>query len=178
MELNILHALQSLHNPVLDRIMVTVFNTMVGSLGQLWVIVGIVLLVIPKTRKCGLAVVISYLISLLIGNEWLKDLIARPRPCAVDDTVQLIVKKPGSFSCPSVHTYLAFSSATAIFYYFKKAGIGVYVFAALVGFSRMYFFVHYPTDVLFGAFLGVVTAVIVCVLCNAISSFIKRRKAE
>ena len=103
-----------------------------------------ILLIIPKTRKCGAAVLLSYVVSFLIGNEWLKDLITRPRPCAVDDTVMLIVKKPGSFSCPSVHAYLAFSSAMAIFHYYRKAGIGVLVFAALVGFSRM-----------FGAALGI-----------------------
>lgn len=166
MELSILYAIQTLHNPGLDAVMVNVFNKMVGSLGQLWIVVGIVLLVIPKTRKCGVAVLLSYVVSFLIGNECLKDLIARPRPCAVDETVQLIVKKPGSFSCPSVHTYLAFSSAMAIFHYYKKAGVGVFVFAALVGFSRMYFFVHYPTDVLFGAVLGIVTAFVVCRLLD------------
>ena len=169
MELSILHMIQSLHNPVLDQIMVAVFNNFVGSLGQLWIIVGVILLIIPKTRKCGAAVLLSYVVSFLIGNEWLKDLIARPRPCAVDDTVMLIVKKPGSFSCPSVHTYLAFSSAMAIFHYYRKAGIGVLVFASLVGFSRMYFFVHYPTDVLFGAVLGVVTAVVVCKVLDKIT---------
>lgn len=175
MELSILHAIQSLHNPILDQIMTGVFNNLVGSLGQLWLIVGLVLLIIPKTRKCGAAVILSYLVSFLIGNEWLKDLIARPRPCAVDDTVQLIVKKPGSFSCPSVHTYLAFSSAMAIYHYYKKPGIGVFIFAALVGFSRMYFFVHYPTDVLFGAVLGILTAFVVCVVLDKIFSLVKKK---
>ena len=175
MELSILHAIQSIHNPILDQIMITVFNTLVGSLGQLWIVIGLVLLVIPKTRKCGAAVLLSYVVSFLIGNEWLKDLIARPRPCAVDDTVQLIVKKPGSFSCPSVHTYLAFSSAMAIFHYHRKAGIGVFVFAAMVGFSRMYFFVHYPTDVLFGAILGILTAFVVCELMDRACDAIKRK---
>ena len=175
MELSILHTIQSLHNPILDQVMVAVFNTLVGSLGQLWLAVGLVLLIIPRTRKCGAAVLLSYVASFLIGNQWLKDLIARPRPCAVDDTIRLIVKKPGSFSCPSVHTYLAFSSAMAIFHYYKKAGIGVFVFAALVGFSRMYFFVHYPTDVLFGAVLGIVTAFVVCVLLDKTYDRIKRK---
>ena len=170
MELSILHAIQSLHNSVLDKVMVAVFNNMMGSLGQIWIVLGIVLLIIPKTRKCGIAVLGSYVLSLMIGNEWLKDMIARPRPCAVDDTVTLIVKKPSSFSCPSVHTYLAFSSAMAVFHYYKKAGIGVFIFAALVGFSRMYFFVHYPTDVLFGAVLGIVTAFVVCKLVDKIRS--------
>ena len=174
MELSILHTLQSLHHPILDAVMTVVFNNFVGSIGQLWIVVGLVLLVIPKTRKCGAAVLLSYVVSLLIGNVWLKDLIARPRPCAVDDTVSLIVKKPESFSCPSVHTYLAFSSAMAIYHYYKKPGIAVFVFAALVGFSRMYFFVHYPTDVLFGAVLGVLTALMVCVLWDKICSLVKK----
>ncbi len=166
MELSMLHVIQLLHHPLLDQVMITVFNKLVGSLGQLWIVVGLTLLIIPKTRKCGVAVLLSYALSFLIGNEWLKDLIARPRPCAVDDTVLLIVKKPGSFSCPSVHTYLAFSSAMAIYHYYKKAGLGVFIFAALVGFSRMYFFVHYPTDVLFGAVLGIATAFAVCLLLD------------
>lgn len=178
MESSMLHAIQTLHNPVLDKIMVTVFNDLVGSLGQLWIVVGLVLLIIPKTRKCGAAVLLSYAVSFLIGNEWLKDWIARPRPCTVDETVALIVKKPGSFSCPSVHTYLAFSSAMAIYRYYKKAGINVFVFAALVGFSRMYFFVHYPTDVLFGAILGIVTACIVCRLLDKACAYVKSLKGS
>ena len=176
MELSILHAIQTLHNPVLDKIMIVVFNNLVGSIGQLWIVVGVILLIIPKTRKCGVAVIVSYVVSLLIGNEWLKDMIARPRPCAVDDTVQMIVKKPSSFSCPSVHTYLAFSSAMAIFHYYKKPGIGVFIFAALIGFSRMYFFVHYLTDVLFGAALGILTAFVVCWLLDKLSD--RKKKAK
>ena len=175
MELSILHAIQSLHHPILDAVMTGVFNNLVGSIGQLWIVVGLVLLLIPKTRKCGAAVLLSYVVSLLIGNVWLKDLIARPRPCAVDDTVTLIVKKPGSFSCPSVHTYLAFSSAMAIYHYYKKPGIGVFIFAALVGFSRLYFFVHYPTDVLFGAALGILTAFLVCFLWDKICVLLKKK---
>ena len=96
----------------------------------------------------------------------------------MDSTVALIVKKPGSFSCPSVHTYLAFSSAMEIFHYYRKAGIGVFVFAAMVGFSRMYFFVHYPTDVLFGAVLGVVTAFAVCWLLDRICGRISGNTTE
>ncbi|MGN0408598.1 MAG: phosphatase PAP2 family protein [Bacteroides sp.] len=175
MELNILYAIQEMHNPVLDEIMVLIFNKVVGSIGQLWIALGVVLAIIPKTRKCGISVLVSYCISLLIGDVLLKDLIARPRPCAIDETVALIVKRPGSFSCPSVHTYLAFSSAMAIFCHYKKAGIAALVFAALVGFSRLYFFVHYPTDVLFGAVLGIVTAIMVCGLFNKVVFKIKNR---
>ena len=178
MELDILYALQLLHNSALDKVMITVFNSIVGSLGQLWIVVGAVLLIHPKTRKCGAAVLLSYAVSFPIGNEWLKDLIARPRPCAVDETVSLIVKRPSSFSCPSVHTYLAFSSAMAICHYFKKARIGVFAFAAMVGFSRMYFFVHYPTDVLFGAALGIATALTVCRILDKVGAGLKDLAAK
>lgn len=176
MELNILYFIQGMHTPVLDNIFVALFNTMVGSLGQMWIIVGVVLTVIPKTRKCGISVLTAYLLSLVIGDLVLKDLIARPRPCAVDETVALIVKRPGSFSCPSVHTYFAFSSAMAIFCHYKKAGIATFIFAAFVGFSRLYFFVHYPTDVLFGAVLGVVTGWLACALIKQISAKLTKSK--
>ena len=176
MELNILHFIQGMHTPALDSVMIFIFNTIVGSIGQLWIVIGVVLTLIPKTRKCGISVLVAYFVSLLIGDKVLKDLIARPRPCAVDETVALIVKKPGSFSCPSVHTYLAFASATSIFYYFRKAGIATLVFAALVGFSRLYFFVHYPTDVLFGAVLGVITAWLVCMGVKQISAKLAKSK--
>lgn len=135
--------------------MVTIFNNIVGSKGEIWILLGILLLFIPKTRKTGLCVLASYIIAYYIGDGLLKDLIARPRPCMIDETVQLLVSKPSSFSCPSVHSMLAFASASSIFWHHRKAGIAALVFAALIGFSRMYFFVHFPTDVLFGSVLGI-----------------------
>lgn len=154
MEMQFLYWLQGLHGPVLDSVMTTVFSTIVGSKGEIWVMLGIVLLLFPKTRKTGLTVLSAYIIAYFIGDGILKDLIARPRPCAVDETVVLLIARSSSYSCPSVHSMLAFASATAVFCRHRKAGIFALVFAALVGFSRLYFFVHYPTDVLFGAVLG------------------------
>lgn len=84
----------------------------------------------------------------------LKELVGRVRPCNLDTSIPLIVKRPSSYSCPSVHYMLAFTSALAIFMNYKKMGIVALIFATLIGFSRMYFFVHYPSDVLFGAILG------------------------
>ena len=86
-------------------------------------------------------------------------------------------EKAGKLFLP-IRPYLAFSSAMAIFHYYRKAGIGVFVFAAMVGFSRMYFFVHYPTDVLFGAVLGVVTAFAVCWLLDRICGRISGNTTE
>ena len=153
--------------------MVAVFNTFVGSKGQLWVILGVLLLLIPKTRKAGLCVLLSYALAYLIGDSVLKDWIARPRPCAIDETVALLISRPSSFSCPSVHTMLAFASASSVFWFYKRAGIAALIFAALVGLSRMYFFVHFPTDVLLGAVLGFLIGTAVCFLIKKV-----RRKSR
>ena len=167
MELNILYWIQNLHSNFLDTIMVTIFNDIVGTKGEIWVILGIVLLLIPKTRKAGLCVLSAYIVAYYIGDGILKDLIARPRPCMVDETVELLVSKPSSFSCPSVHSMLAFASASSVFWFHKKAGIAALVFAALIGFSRMYFFVHFPTDVLLGSVLGFLIGTAICFLAKA-----------
>ena len=164
MEFDILYWIQGLHCDFLDTVMTAVFNTIVGAKGEIWVILGILLLLIPKTRKTGACVLSAYIVAYYIGDGILKDLIARQRPCMIDETVKLLVSRPSSYSCPSVHSMLAFASASSIFWYHKKTGIAALVFAALIGFSRMYFFVHFPTDVLFGAVLGFGIGTAVCLL--------------
>lgn len=164
MELSILYGIQKLHGEFLDKIMTGVFNDFVGSKGEIWILLGILLLILPKTRKTGVCLLSAYIISYYLGDGLLKDLIGRPRPCAVDQAIVLLVKRPSSFSCPSVHSMLAFASASCVFWFHKKAGIVALVFAALIGFSRMYFFVHYPTDVLFGSALGFAIGTAVCFL--------------
>ena len=162
MDFGILYGIQNLHCAFLDTMMVKVFNDFVGAKGEIWVILGILLLLIPKTKKTGLCVLSAYIIAYYIGDGILKNLIARPRPCMMDETIALLISRPSSFSCPSVHSMLAFASASSVFWFHKKAGIAALVFAALIGFSRMYFFVHFPTDVLFGAILGFAIGSAVC----------------
>lgn len=154
MEMTILQLIQSWHNPILDKVMVLVFNDFVGAKGEMWLILGIVLFLVPKTRKCGICVIISYTLAFYVGDGILKELIGRVRPCNVDTSVSLIVKRPSSYSCPSVHSMLDFASAVPIFLHYRKIGIVALIFGALIGFSRMYFFVHYPSDVIFGLILG------------------------
>ena len=165
MDMNLLYFIQSLRTPFLDGVMVNVFNNFVGSKGQFWVWLGLLAFIFPKTRKCGICILVSYLVAYFIGDGILKNLIARPRPCSVDTTVALIVSKPSSFSCPSVHSYIAFASATAILVNYRKIGIAAMIFALCIGFSRLYFFVHFPTDVLFGAVLGVITGLFFSLCC-------------
>lgn len=159
MDFEILYLIQSIRTPLLDKIMVTI-TSIPGNMGEMWIALGIVLLLFKKTRKCGLVMCVSYLLVYGVGQYVLKDLIARPRPCHIDQTVELLISRPSSYSCPSTHSGWAFAAATSVFLYNKKAGILTYIFSSLVAFSRMYLFVHFPSDVLFGITLGVVFAIL------------------
>ena len=158
MEFEILYAIQDLHREWLTPIMY--FFTTVGEAGICWIIVSIVLALIPKTRKCGLTMMLSMAITFVLGNLVLKNLIARPRPCAIDKTVELLIPFPKEYSFPSGHSANGFSASVVILMYHRIPGIIAILCACIIAFSRMYFFVHYPTDILGGMALGTIDALI------------------
>ena len=157
MEFSFLYAIP--RTAVLDGFFVTVTN-IAGSYGQLWVIVAAVLLIFKKTRKAGVAVLLAYAMVFLLGQYGLKNLISRPRPCQIDLDFALLVDRPSSSSFPSTHSAWAFGAATAIFMQHKKSGVAAFIAAALIAFSRMYLFLHFPTDVLAGIALGIALGVL------------------
>ncbi len=152
MEFSFLYAIP--RTSVLDSFFLVV-TKIAGSYGQLWVIVAAVLLVFKKTRKAGVAVLLAYAAVFLIGQFGLKNLVSRPRPCQIDLDFALLVDRPSSSSFPSTHSAWAFGAATAVFMQHKKSGIAAFIAAALIAFSRMYLFLHFPTDVLAGIVLGI-----------------------
>ena len=144
----------NLAHPVLDVIFR--FITHLGDGGWLWIALTAIFLCFKKTRRYGVTMAISLLFSLLITNLTLKPLVNRPRPFT-KQYVDLRIDAPHSASFPSGHTSGSFSAALALFHHNKKAGTPALILATLIAFSRLYFFVHYPTDVLGGflvAFLG------------------------
>lgn len=157
LEFAILYAIQNIHTDFLDRFILTIMN-ITGSYGQLWVILAVLLLFFKKTRKAGFTILISYAMVFVVGQYGLKDLIARPRPCHIDETVALLVSRPSSFSCPSTHSAWAFAAAASVCSWHKKPGIVIGAIALIVAFGRLYLFVHFPTDVLFGIALGILFA--------------------
>ena len=175
MDFSILYGIQNIRCDFLDQ-SVLVLSKIAGDYGHLWLIAGVLLCIFKKTRKSGIAVLVSYGLVFLTGQLLLKDLIARPRPCHLDETIELIVKRPSSFSCPSTHSAWAFAAATAVFMHHRKPGIGVYALAAIIGFSRLYLFVHVPTDVLFGAALGVFCGFAAVKLVDAVWKKVTRKK--
>lgn len=158
-EFSFLYFLQSLHNPVLDKIMV--FITSLGNEGLLWIGIAVVMVFFRKYRKCAISIGVSLLLMELVGNVILKDLIMRERPCWIDPSIELLIKAPSSFSFPSGHTFAGFAASVTIFLHHKKEGIAAIVVASLIAFSRMYLFVHFPTDILGGIVFGIGIAVLV-----------------
>ena len=89
----------------------------------------------------------------------LKNVFARPRPCDIDTAVTLLLSRPHGHSFPSGHSINSMVAAVALFLNNKKIGIPAVVIAALIGFSRLYLFVHFPTDVLGGFAIAILVAI-------------------
>lgn len=156
-EFSILYALQEIHNPVLDQIML--FITSLGDDGWFWLAIGTVCLAFKKHRKMGLQLLLSMLCTFIIGNLVIKNLVARPRPCDIDAAVNLLISRPHGHSFPSGHSINSMVAAVALFLNNKKIGIPALIIATLIGFSRLYLFVHFPTDVLAGFAIAILVAI-------------------
>ena len=158
-EIQILDWLQKLHTPVLDHIMCSI--THLGDAGAFWILLAAVLLLVPKTRKSGLIVAGALLMDVLFCNVLLKPIVARTRPFDVNTAIQLLVNRPVDYSFPSGHTAASFASVAGLFMAGeKRLWKPALVLAVLIAFSRLYLYVHYPTDVLGGLLLGLLSGYI------------------
>lgn len=144
----------SMHFYIMDKIMIVI--TTLGNGGAIWIAVGLLLAISKKYRNIGIMVLLSLVVSAILGDCIIKNLVQRLRPCAHISQSKLLVTKPLSYSFPSGHATAAFAAAGILAKYLKKYAIGCYVLASLVAFSRLYVYVHYPSDVLAGIILGTV----------------------
>lgn len=159
MDFEILYRIQEMHRAFLNPVMIGV--SALGNNGLIWILGAVALLFFKKTRRCGILMLVSMAVCFIVGNLCIKNLVQRPRPCQIDTAVQLLIPIPSEYSFPSGHTLHGFTAATIIFLHHRRAGIAALLFAAVIAFSRMYLFVHFPTDILGGLILGVMTAIIV-----------------
>lgn len=123
--------------------------------GVIWIMIGIALLLFKKYRLCGIAVLSAMAAALLLTEFAVKLLVLRERPYLLNPEIVLAVSEPSGTSFPSAHTSTSFASAIPLFREKRLWGIFGCCFAALVGFSRLYLYVHFPSDVLAGAVLGI-----------------------
>lgn len=147
-----LYVAQHLRLEWLNPVMIIV--SLVGNAGLIWFLFALVMLCRSKYRRGGMVLVCALVVGFLLGNIFLKNLVMRPRPCWEFPEVAMLVAVPRDYSFPSGHTLAAFTAASVIFCVNRKAGVAAFLFAVLMGFSRLYLFVHYTTDILAGAALG------------------------
>lgn len=141
----------------LDLLMVTLSS--VGNNGELWFGLALVLLVKKSWRSAGGYLLLGILLAAL-AQDVLKDFFERPRPVVADPST-LLVEMPTSFSFPSGHTVLAFCAAGILYSVLPRVAPFVLVLACLIGFSRLYLGVHYISDVVGGALIGLAISVLV-----------------
>lgn len=145
------------HNPVLDKFFPVI--TWLGEYGALWVAVTLVLLLTHKYRNYGIMLLFALILVGLTGEIILKPLIARMRPCNFNMAMPMLVARPTDYSCPSGHTSSSFAAVVVLWKANRKFRIPVLLLAVLIAFSRMYLYVHYPSDVLAGLALGLLCGI-------------------
>ena len=158
-----------IRNDFLDPIMIFITHT--GDYGILCIAVAFILILIPKTRILGHLTGFSIGIEFIINNVLIKNLVARIRPYEVIEDLILMIEPQPDYSFPSGHTGVTFAFAGVMLYAliygidgglsktkgYRLATLGTLLYAVLLAFSRLYVGVHYPTDVLGGLFIGLIS---------------------
>ncbi|QNM06191.1 phosphatase PAP2 family protein [Qiania dongpingensis] len=144
--------------------------TSLGDVGWFFIVLGIALLLYPKTRKYGLFVLAALALDFVILNLGLKNLVQRARPFNQYSDLIPLVAAPRDFSFPSGHSGCSFAAACVLCLTLPKGkkiwGYALLVLAFLIAFSRLYVGVHFPTDVLAGMLIGFLCALAVALFCR------------
>ena len=129
--------------------------THLGDKGIFWIALALVLIAFRRTRRIGLTCALAMLFGLMLTNLLIKPLVARVRPYEVVEGLTRIIEAQRETSFPSGHTTCGLACAWVIFRMApKKYGVPTLALAILIALSRMYVGVHYPTDILGGAVIG------------------------
>ena len=164
----------------LDKIMPLI--TVLGDGGAFWIACAVLMMLLKKYRKAGISAGLALIFGLVICNMILKPTVARIRPYDYQDQlgimINLLIEKEHSLSFPSGHTIASFEAATAILLRHKKLGTAAMILAILIAFSRMYLYVHYPTDVIASVFLGIGLAFLASWIVDKTAAAIKAKKAK
>lgn len=151
-----------IRNRYLDKVMPII--TSLGNLGIVWIMIAGVLMINEQHRLIGGVVILTLIISTLIGEGIIKHIVRRARPCSYKESMHLLIDKPLSYSFPSGHTLSSFAVAEVLSAYFEQFRIIFLAIAFLIALSRIYLYVHYPTDVIAGIIIGIVCSKIVFII--------------
>ena len=172
-EFSILDFIQNqFRTPFGDFVMLLISK--LGNGGIIWLVLSGLLCVFPKYRKAGVTMLTALALDVLLCNVMLKPLVGRMRPFTVNTGMELLITAPKDFSFPSGHTAASFAAAFALLFVKNKLWIPSMILASLIAFSRLYLYVHYPTDVLAGILLGLIVGVAANVICRLAEPHIRK----
>ena len=156
-----------LKNRYLDILMPIV--TSMGNLGIIWIAMAIALLLDKPYKTIGAIIILTLIISTIVGEGIVKHMVKRVRPCNEKNNINLLISKPISYSFPSGHTSSSFAVAGVLSMYFGEYKIIFMTIAFLIALSRLYLYVHYPTDVIGGIIIGMLCSKLVFIILKEIS---------
>ncbi|MGV8982912.1 phosphatase PAP2 family protein [Clostridium sp.] len=154
----------NMHGPIMDKVML--MSTYLGNGGIIWIILAVILIISKKYRKVGFMAIAALILSTFLGEGILKHIVKRIRPSSNIPSFDLLIQKPLSYSFPSGHTGSSFAVAGVLSKYIKEYTVEFFFLAFLIAFSRLYLYLHYPTDVLAGAVLGLISSRIIIYIFN------------
>lgn len=141
--------------------------SLMGKEGIFLILLSLALIVFKPTRRFGTAMLLGVSIGAIFTNLFIKVVVARPRPYAdpngffypLWDMMGRATESDKSF--PSGHTTAAFATMVPVFLQGnKRISWTALIFAFLMGLSRIYLVVHYPSDVLGGLIVGTVAGIL------------------
>ncbi|MDU2829697.1 MAG: phosphatase PAP2 family protein [Anaerococcus sp.] len=159
-DISILNLIQNFKSPLMDKIMTTI--TALGNMGIFWILLILIFLTSKEYKKLGKLMLICLLINSIVVNLIIKPAVGRVRPFEIVDGIKLLVLKPQDPSFPSGHSAISFCMLTVILFFSKSKPLKIIssVLSILIAFSRLYLYVHFPSDVICGIIIGVFTAIL------------------
>ena len=149
-------------NKTFDNIMPII--TSAGNLGIIWIVISVLLMTKKDYRVLGQTILIALVITTIIGEGIIKNIVKRKRPFYGDDDKELLISRPITYSFPSGHTASSFAVAAVFIKTDNAASLEIILLACLIAFSRIYLGVHYPSDVIGGGIIGALCGLITVIL--------------
>jgi len=140
--------------------------TYAGEAGMIWILLSLFFIFVKKDKKTGLVLLAGLAISYIINDIIIKNLIMRPRPFVDIPTLTALIKYPSSPSFPSGHAVSSFCFSYIVSALQGKRWRWCYIMAFIIAASRSYVGVHYVSDILIGAILGILIAIILVKFAN------------
>lgn len=175
-DISILNLIQNLKSPLMDKIMTTI--TAFGNMGIFWILLIIIFLTTKEYKKMAKYMIICLLVNIIIVNLIIKPAVGRQRPFEIVEGIKLLILKPQDPSFPSGHSAISFCMLTTILFFSKSKTINIMaaLLAILIAFSRLYLYVHFPSDVFCGIIFGVLSSLITLKFCFSKKGISLRKK--